>query len=94
MPDGETSELHSGERQVAATVEGIRRDHVARYEWAARQINSAVVFDFGCGVGYGSAILAARANRVIAIDRSEAGDRLRREELCGALGRANFLCLR
>jgi protein-L-isoaspartate O-methyltransferase len=59
----------AGERQIAPDVSGIRRDHVARYEWAARQINSGqAVLDCGCGVGYGSKILARNADSVIALD--------------------------
>jgi hypothetical protein len=33
--------MKPGERQVAPTIDGIRRDHVARYEFAARSIGSA-----------------------------------------------------
>lgn len=54
-------DLHSGERQVAPTVAGIRRDHVARYEWADSALRRAItVLDFACGVGYGTQILADR----------------------------------
>lgn len=48
----------TGERQVAPTLEGIRRDHVARYEWAARTLPARTrVVDFACGIGYGTQIL-------------------------------------
>jgi len=51
--------LESGERQVSETVDGIRRDHVARYEWAAQRLDhGSIVIDAACGVGYGSRILA------------------------------------
>lgn len=61
--------LDTGERQVAADVSGIRRDHVARYEWAASQIGRGkTVADFACGVGYGSQILAKAGNGVNAFD--------------------------
>jgi len=51
--------MQAGERQVAPTIEGIRRDHVARYEFAATLIaDGATVIDFACGVGYGTRILA------------------------------------
>lgn len=51
--------MRDGERQVAPTLEGIRRDHVARYEFAARTIPKASrVIDFACGIGYGSHVLA------------------------------------
>lgn len=50
--------MKEGERQVAPTLDGIRRDHVARYEWAAKflPVRSRVI-DFACGIGYGSSIL-------------------------------------
>lgn len=58
-----------GERQVAPTIDGIRRDHVARYEWVAKQLpKGSKVIDFGCGVGYGSSILAAAGHRAHGFD--------------------------
>lgn len=61
----------TGERQVAPTRDGIRRDHVARYEWAAAQIApSSAVVDLACGIGYGSEILAESGHRVVGIDAS------------------------
>jgi SAM-dependent methyltransferase len=51
--------LNSGERQVTNNIEEIRRDHVARYEWVAKQIKpKSRVIDFACGIGYGCKILA------------------------------------
>lgn len=64
------TELLSGERQVADTLDGIRADHRARYEWAAGRLGSLDVVDAGCGVGYGSKILADGGCRVRAFDRS------------------------
>jgi SAM-dependent methyltransferase len=65
--------LNNGERQVAPTLAGIRRDHVARYEWAASLIAGrnphASVLDLACGVGYGSHILADAGFMVSAKDR-------------------------
>lgn len=61
--------LNDGERQVAPTVSGIRRDHVARYEWAAQRIEGDTVLDLACGIGYGARILADAGYRVTAIDR-------------------------
>jgi hypothetical protein len=63
--------LKNGERQVASELSGIRRDHVARYEYAARllPVGSRVV-DFACGVGYGAKILADAGHEVLALDRS------------------------
>lgn len=62
--------LHSGERQVSPTIDGIRRDHRARYEWAAKRIPSgSKVVDLACGIGYGTRILAETGNSVLGIDR-------------------------
>ena len=63
--------MKQGERQVAPSREGIRRDHVARYEWAAGQLRSgSQVLDLACGVGYGAQLLAYRGlMRVTGIDR-------------------------
>jgi 2-polyprenyl-3-methyl-5-hydroxy-6-metoxy-1,4-benzoquinol methylase len=69
----ESSGMRPGERQVAPTKEGIRRDHVARYEWAARQIGTAhSVVDAACGVGYGSRILADAGHSVLGLDKEKA----------------------
>lgn len=62
--------LNNGERQVAPTLEGIRRDHVARYEWAARQLRDCLtVFDVACGVGYGAHVLGEAGLWVCALDK-------------------------
>jgi len=61
--------LNSGERQVAPTLDGIRADHVARYEWVAKRLaRGSWVIDYGCGVGYGARILAEAGHRVVALD--------------------------
>jgi len=46
------------ERQVSPTLDGIRRDHRARYEWAVEYVRGKSVTDYGCGIGYGTSILA------------------------------------
>lgn len=63
--------LNDGERQVAPTRDGIRRDHVARYEWAAgRLIPGSRALDLACGIGYGSQLLAYKGLvRVLGVDR-------------------------
>jgi len=67
--------MQTGERQVAPTRDGIRRDHVARYEWAAKQLTaSSRVVDLACGVGYGTQLLAEYALEVVGLDKS--GDAL------------------
>lgn len=61
--------MKQGERQVAPTIDGIRRDHVARYEWAASRIPTGhQVVDFACGIGYGTKILAEAGNYVVGFD--------------------------
>lgn len=61
--------MRDGERQVAATLEGIRADHVARYRWAAQYLGGGRrVLDIACGVGYGSWLLAEAGNKVIGAD--------------------------
>lgn len=51
--------MRDGERQVAPTLDGIRRDHVARYQFAANALTpKSRVIDFACGVGYGTKMLS------------------------------------
>lgn len=52
-------------RQYAATLAGIREDHVRRYEWAAARLrwhSPRHAVDVGCGCGYGTHLLAARTD--------------------------------
>ena len=67
-----TSSLNPNiERQVGPTWEAIRNDHKERYIWASERLKkSDNVIDAGCGVGYGSALLAEHASSVHAIDIS------------------------
>lgn len=61
--------MKEGERQVSPTLEGIRRDHVARYEWAAKIMAAgSKVIDFACGIGYGSNMLAKAGFQVRGYD--------------------------
>jgi SAM-dependent methyltransferase len=61
--------MNESERQVAPTLDGIRRDHRARYEFAARQLApGSRVIDFACGVGYGTMILAAAGHHACGYD--------------------------
>lgn len=49
------------------------RRHIARYRFAASvipRIEESVVLDLGCGVGYGSNILARKAKHVVGVDNS------------------------
>lgn len=59
-----------GERQVEHELDKIRRDHVARYEFAAKILQKeSFVIDFACGVGYGANIMATAGHKVIAVDK-------------------------
>jgi len=62
-----------GERQASQVLEGIRKDHLARYELAAEYLKKGDhVLDMACGVGYGSFILAnnTKTKKVTAVDLS------------------------
>lgn len=60
--------LNTGERQVAISLEGIRRDHVSRYELVSsfllKNSNPSNLFggDIFCGNGYGCKIIAEKTN--------------------------------
>lgn len=62
--------MKEGERQVAPSIDGIRTDHVARYEWAAERLakNCNTVIDIACGVGYGTNLLARKGFDVVGMD--------------------------
>ena len=53
------------------TESGVVALHAVRYEFARAFCEDAEVLDAACGVGYGSAILAASARRVLGVDRDE-----------------------
>lgn len=57
--------MNPGERQVSPTLDGIRRDHVARYEFAANRLKNKSVIDCACGIGYGSKVMADNGVRQI-----------------------------
>lgn len=51
--------LYTGERQISKTLEGIRADHLGRYEFVLDYLNNNdKILDAACGVGYGTYILA------------------------------------
>src|SRR5688572_2710515 len=51
--------MRDGERQVSPTLDGIRADNKARYEFAPASLAGVdSVIDRGRGVGYGSRVLA------------------------------------
>lgn len=60
--------LLSGERQVAPSLDGIRRDHTARYDWAAARVGRESVLDVACGIGYGAEVLAPTGCDYLGVD--------------------------
>jgi 2-polyprenyl-3-methyl-5-hydroxy-6-metoxy-1,4-benzoquinol methylase len=52
------------------TEPGVVALHVKRYEFALPYCDGRDVLDAGCGVGYGTVLLAERASSVVGIDRS------------------------
>lgn len=63
--------MREGERQVAPTLDGIRKDHVERYRWAAGLVKGQFVLDVACGVGYGASLLADAGASVSAFDQEQ-----------------------
>jgi 2-polyprenyl-3-methyl-5-hydroxy-6-metoxy-1,4-benzoquinol methylase len=63
------------ERQMATTMADVRDDHRARYQFAIKELQkrckTRFVFDAGCGVGYGSDMLAEAINSITSIKISE-----------------------
>lgn len=77
--------LLSGERQVAPDCSGIRRDHVARYQFALTRLpRRCRVIDLACGVGYGSDLMARARHKVTGIDRDIEAIAYARQHYAGA----------
>jgi ubiquinone/menaquinone biosynthesis C-methylase UbiE len=75
IQDEQPIRRESAERYDPQSGEGtiVAAEHQARYRWAATVSAGREVLDAGCGVGYGSAMLAdAGATRVIGIDVDDA----------------------
>jgi len=66
--------IFTGERLPAVEPEFAvdRERHLAAYRFAAMHAAGRTVLDVGCGEGYGAALLAEVARRVLAVDRAEA----------------------
>ena len=62
----------TGERLVPGRVESdLYNEHVSRYHFCAPLVRGKRCLDAGCGLGYGSAILAKSAASVVGIDNDE-----------------------
>jgi SAM-dependent methyltransferase len=76
--EGRDLTLESGERQIGRAIKDIRRDHSARYEFAAHWLGrnlklaqESTGLDMFCGNGYGARILADRCGaRIVGVDGS------------------------
>jgi SAM-dependent methyltransferase len=69
------SDVPTGERFDPPLMSGrlIEAEHFARYAWAAQFASGKRVLDAACGMGYGTAMLAAgSANEVVGVDLDEA----------------------
>src|SRR5512140_990226 len=60
----------TGERFVPGTRGEIWMEHWHRYHFASRWVAGKRVLDIACGEGYGSALLARRAQSVLGVDVS------------------------
>jgi 2-polyprenyl-3-methyl-5-hydroxy-6-metoxy-1,4-benzoquinol methylase len=58
----------TGERFIPGTAGEIWHEHWHRYHFAAPLVSGLDVLDVACGEGYGSALLASRATKVIGAD--------------------------
>ena len=59
----------TGERLIPGQTDAdLLNEHVARYRFAEALVGGRRIVDLGCGVGYGSQILAGKAARVYALD--------------------------
>jgi len=71
MPDAQfTGERLAGEGAAEFALDMQR--HLAAYRFAIERARGRTVLDAGCGEGYGAAMLAGVARRVLALDQAEA----------------------
>lgn len=72
FPEQITKDKHnifSGEREIGTKLEDFSKDHINRYNFSRYFIKKGdVVLDVACGVGYGSHMLAEKAQKVYGID--------------------------
>ncbi|MGY2937402.1 ubiquinone/menaquinone biosynthesis C-methylase UbiE/predicted nuclease with TOPRIM domain [Bradyrhizobium sp. GM6.1] len=62
---------YTGERYHPELLDEIRQEHMHRYLWVLGLVEGRDVIDLACGEGFGSAMLAGVARRVVGIDISE-----------------------
>jgi SAM-dependent methyltransferase len=61
----------TGERVVPGKVDpDLLNEHICRYQFARPLVEGRYALDVGCGTGYGAAVLARSARRVLALDVS------------------------
>lgn len=61
--------IYNGERAIPGFTDPITMaEHLARYKFALSYVVDREVLDVACGVGYGAALLAERAKRVVGVD--------------------------
>ncbi len=70
QPDGVPPLSLTGERTLPDVPEENYwyRRHLAVYEWIGARVGGLSVIDMACGEGYGSAVLARSASRVVGVD--------------------------
>jgi SAM-dependent methyltransferase len=70
QPDGVPPLSLTGERTLPDVPEENYwfRRHLAVYEWIAARLGGSSAIDMACGEGYGSAVLARSASRVVGVD--------------------------
>jgi SAM-dependent methyltransferase len=79
------------ERAIPGETEaGTMAFHLARYSWSLQYCVGKRVLDAGCGVGYGSRILASVASEVVGIDYSQSAIERARAEHGGAAPALQF----
>jgi len=61
----------TGERFIPTEEGSIAYEHLHRYAFACDYVSGKTVLDVACGEGYGSSLLAKRAEKVIGVDLSE-----------------------
>lgn len=81
---------YTGERYHPELLDEIRQEHMHRYAWARGLVDGLDVIDLACGEGFGSAMLAASARRVIGIDISDSA--VRHAESRYQVQNLSFLC--